>query len=205
VAHLKVLNYCFVFVFAAKPNNTKTNMSSTTTTTPLHDLLGPTLQDRDGHEVQTSTLAPLVGIYFGAGWCGPCRLALPKLVRAVDTVHAGGHALDIVYLSNDNNAAEFADYFSNMPWLAVPFADMERVARLTERFELKNIPSLVLVDQQGQIQTVHGLHALLHAPEQYPWHGYAPPASDSLAPNAWQFAAIVCLLAWWAVSGAAIL
>ncbi len=171
----------------------------------MQSLFGASLVDRDGHEVQTSTLAPLVGIYFGAGWCAPCRQTLPKLIQAVDKIHGLGHRLDLVYVSNDNNAAEFADYFSNMPWLAVPFTDAERVVKLTERFELRNIPSLVLIDQQGQVQTAFGLHALLHAPEQYPWRTYTPPSSDSLAPNAWQFAAIIGLLAWWVLSGAAIL
>jgi thiol-disulfide isomerase/thioredoxin len=182
----------------------------------MDEALGAEVEDASGAAVPVSALAPVVGLYFGASWCTPCRQALPALLSAAAAARAAGHGLDIVYVSNDKDQEEFDEYRGHMPdWYAVPFSDAERLAALAHRYELQAIPALVLLDRDGVVLTQHGRQALTEAPSAYPWRGYAPAGAASaaaaaaepgaLAPNNWQVAAIVALLAWWALSGAALL
>jgi len=49
----------------------------------------------------------------------------------------------------------FNDYFSKMPWKSLPF-DNEKSEKLSEFFSVQGIPSLVLVDNEGNLLTSKG-------------------------------------------------
>ncbi|KAL8111845.1 hypothetical protein AgCh_019522 [Apium graveolens] len=65
-----------------------------------------------------------VGLYFSASWCGPCRCFTLELVEVCNDVSAKG-GLEIVSVSADETVESFNEYFSKMPWLAVPFSDSD--------------------------------------------------------------------------------
>ncbi|MGB1597234.1 MAG: thioredoxin-like domain-containing protein, partial [Promethearchaeia archaeon] len=68
------------------------------------------------------TSSKVLGLYFSAHWCPPCRGFTPKLAESYRKIKsAHGTAFEIVYVSSDRNEQDFAQYFAGMPWLAVPY------------------------------------------------------------------------------------
>lgn len=65
----------------------------------------------------------LVGLYFSAHWCGPCRQFTPMLIEVYEHLKEEfpTHGLEMVFVSSDRDEAGFRQYYASMPWLAVPF------------------------------------------------------------------------------------
>jgi predicted nucleic acid-binding protein len=59
------------------------------------------------------------------------------------------HGLEIVFVSSDRNPAEFEQYFSTMPWLAIPGFHNQLLSAM---YQVQGIPSLVILDAvSGQV------------------------------------------------------
>ena len=97
-------------------------------------------------EVHTSALRGVVGVYFSAHWCGPCRNFTPQLRKVYERVRSKGRAFEVVFASSDRDEASFQEYFATMPWHALPFSDRGRQHYLSTLFQVRGIPSLVLLD-----------------------------------------------------------
>ena len=67
------------------------------------------LTDRDGNPVSLAALAekPLVALYFGAGWCPPCRQFSPHLSSVAFTNSA---SLAVVFVSVDRSEQEMLTF-----------------------------------------------------------------------------------------------
>lgn len=65
----------------------------------------------------------VLGLYFSAHWCGPCRGFTPSLAKWYTELTSGKlqGKLNIVFVSSDRDEPSFDDYFKDMPWLALPF------------------------------------------------------------------------------------
>ena len=78
------------------------------------------------------TVTDLVGknilLYFSAHWCPPCRAFLPKLVDAYHKIKAKDDAFEVIFISSDRDQASFDEFFSGMPWLALPFGDPRKAS-----------------------------------------------------------------------------
>jgi len=114
----------------------------------IDSLLGSKFLATDGKtEVGLEVLgdADLVGIYFSAHWCGPCRGFTPKLVTFAEMLKEEGVNFPILFASSDRDAKGFDEYFATMPWLAFPFGDA-RIKELNKKYEVSGIPWLVVVD-----------------------------------------------------------
>uniref|UniRef100_A0A672LPQ2 Nucleoredoxin n=1 Tax=Sinocyclocheilus grahami TaxID=75366 RepID=A0A672LPQ2_SINGR len=87
-----------------------------------------------------------VGVYFSAHW-------VSKLYRHV-------------------KKESFTQYFSEMPWLAVPYTDEARRSRLNRLYGIQGIPTLILLDTEGHMITRQGRVEILNDPdcELFPWH-----------------------------------
>lgn len=94
--------------------------------------------------------APLIGLYFSAHWCGPCRAFTPKLVTFVEMLSEEGIELPIVFGSSDRDEAAFQEYFSSMPWHAFPHGDA-RIEALKAKYQVSGIPWLVVLDAEGNL------------------------------------------------------
>ena len=111
----------------------------------------PTLKDTP----QVLHNSRLVAIYFSAHWCGPCRSFTPTLVELYSVLKDAypSHGLEIVFVSSDRDTNSFNNYFTSMPWLAVPFhagTTIQQQIKMT--FGVNGIPSLVVLDaMSGQI------------------------------------------------------
>jgi thiol-disulfide isomerase/thioredoxin len=97
---------------------------------PLDATIGTSFLNTYGKtSVDLQTFAgdsPLVGIYFSAHWCGPCRNFTPKLVTFLAMLEEEGVRLPVVFGSSDKDEASFQSYFSSMTgdqWHAFPLGD----------------------------------------------------------------------------------
>jgi thiol-disulfide isomerase/thioredoxin len=98
----------------------------------------------------------IVGIYFAARWCAACRGFTAILKRMYQELQDDGKPFEIIYVSSDQTTAQFNLYHGEMPWLAVPYAD--RISRdgLAKLYNKKNVPYLVLLDEEGNTITTQG-------------------------------------------------
>ena len=106
----------------------------------------------DGSKVDASILSgKLIGLYFSAHWCPPCRNFTPKLVEFYRMLKGLGKPFEIVFVSADNDESSFQQYFSEMGWLAVPYDDPRR-EELPAEHGVRGIPSLkILSPKTGKV------------------------------------------------------
>lgn len=121
--------------------------------TSYYDIIGNELIDNKNknYDLKELTKKKYFGLYFSAKWCGPCRKFTPKLIEFYDKVEN----FEVIFISLDSDETEFNDYFSKMPWKSLPF-DNEKSEKLSEFFNVQGIPSLVLVDYDGNLLTSKG-------------------------------------------------
>lgn len=114
----------------------------------------------------------VIGVYFSAHWCPPCRSFTPELVSAYKKLKSAGKDVEIIFASSDRDSASFAEYYGSMPWLAIPQGD-KRKEMLSKLFEVEGIPTLVFIDgETGETITTNGRAAVGGDPEgaEFPWH-----------------------------------
>ncbi|KAI9344263.1 thioredoxin-like-domain-containing protein [Obelidium mucronatum] len=121
------------------------------------ELLGSTLHSKGNAEVATTTLGTngkeYIALYFTASWCPPCRAFTPVLIDYYLQPHIQ-EKLDVVVVSSDREESAHDEYFAKMPWLSLPYVDRDRKKVLAETFEVKGIPTFVLISAAtGQVIT----------------------------------------------------
>ena len=105
--------------------------------------------DKEGNVVSGDSFAgKVVGLYFSAHWCPPCREFTPKLAKKYNAFITNGDAFEIVFVSMDRGAAE---YFAEMPWKRLDVDDHVGKNILVRAFEISGIPTFVLADDSGII------------------------------------------------------
>jgi len=137
------------------------------------DLLGPKLLTKSGEQSTKEALAgaKAVALYFSAHWCGPCRGFTPALAEAY-TADLKAKGLEVVFISSDRDEGSFASYYGSMPWLSLPFAERTAKAKLSKKFKVQGIPSLVILDAEtGETITRDGREAIMTDPKgaNFPW------------------------------------
>lgn len=64
-------------------------------------------------------------------------------------------------MSSDNSEAEFSSYFGEHKWnYAVPFGDKDSRRKLGQKFKVKGIPTLVILDKEGAVVTTEGVREI---------------------------------------------
>ena len=110
-----------------------------------------------GEEVAVSSLkGKMVGIYFSASWCPPCRAFTPQLVKFYNQV-AKKNGLVIVFASWDKSETDMMEYMKkdSMPFPAVPFGSPVR-NELKSKLKITAIPTLVIFGKDGNLITSQG-------------------------------------------------
>jgi nucleoredoxin len=135
----------------------------------LSKLLGTKLQNKTG-EVDTESITSneVIGLYFSAHWCPPCRMFTPNLAKTYDQMKGEGKKIEIVFVSSDKTQEAFDEYYGEMPWMALPYAERKLKAKLSTKFGVQGIPTLVLLDSKANLLTKDGRSAIA-SPEDYPW------------------------------------
>lgn len=80
--------------------------------------------------------------------------------------------LEVIFVSSDRDAASFREYYSTMPWLAIPHDD-PRTGKLSSLFGVDGIPSFVLINAStGNIVNGNARGNVISDPKgtKFPWH-----------------------------------
>ncbi|EKX40274.1 hypothetical protein GUITHDRAFT_88850 [Guillardia theta CCMP2712] len=131
--------------------------------TDFKTLFGKTLYKDGVGEVGTeSSLKDVqhIGVFFGAAWSGSCKQFMQPLVQVYKKLtEEKKKSFQIVYVPATvpgrpaEDEASFKELMSMMPWLAVPYHRKATHKKLTRRFQVRQIPMLVLLDTEGK--TIH--------------------------------------------------
>lgn len=93
----------------------------------------------------------VVYVDFWASWCGPCRASFPVLDKLYGQHKDKGF---VVLGINQDDRAEDAQVFLDRIPVGFPLlVDPEH--RLAEDFEVKGMPSAILIDRKGIVRHVH--------------------------------------------------
>eukprot|EP01035_Chromulina_nebulosa_P018468 gene18468-24178_t len=117
----------------------------------LNDLLPKTLLSKSGIVNTSDALAgKIVGIYFSAHWCGPCRSFTPQLSQLYLQAKSLNKSFEIIFCSGDHDEKDFKSYYNqSMPWLAIDFNDDKR-EELMSKFQVTGIPKLSILATSGK-------------------------------------------------------
>jgi len=133
---------------------------------------GSVVVDKKGETVPITKLqsADVVGLYFSAHWCGPCRGFTPQLAKLYNECKEKGKNFEIVFVSSDRNEEAFKEYFEEMPWCALSFKERTLKNNLSELYEVQGIPTLVLLTGKGELITKDGRAAIGEGVDAFPWN-----------------------------------
>lgn len=106
-------------------------------------------------EVSPFKTNKVVCLYFTASWCPPCQGFCPLLVDFYNDINATEKQLEIILVSRDQVKEDFEEYFTQMPWLAIPWND-DRIVNLAEKYNIKGIPILMVLKKNGEVATKTG-------------------------------------------------
>jgi thiol-disulfide isomerase/thioredoxin len=125
----------------------------------LSDLFGDVLLNADGDSIDTDTISnkSVIAIYFEGYWCSSCAAFTPQLMSTYEELTQDGKSFEVVLVSFDVNRAELLGHMQDtgMLWLAV-LPDGGRVGALAQRYAVQFIPTLVVIDSEGNTITMSG-------------------------------------------------
>ena len=133
----------------------ETSLKSLDTGSTSNPLFPAEILDHKGNIVSSDKSAgKIVGIYFSAQWCPPCRSFTPQLVEFRDN---NSEHFEVVFVSSDRSSADMLKYMEkyNMKWYAIPHGSDE-AKKLGKDYDVPGIPFLVIVDSSGKTITKSG-------------------------------------------------
>jgi len=148
-------------------NNSKKTSSSLIQADSFIDILGNELYSLNmtSYPVQMNSMLTnevlsekkVVGLYFSADWCKPCREFTPQLVKFYQKVNSylkHNNTFVIIWISQSKNIESYIYYYASMDsFYALPFKQASGVIgkKLLKKYKIQGIPSLVLLDKDGLV------------------------------------------------------
>lgn len=107
----------------------------------------------------------VVGVYFSAHWCPPCRQFTPMLKDFYEALQELDCEFEIVFVSSDRSPADMASYMTEAhgEWLAVPHGS-PAAQQLSGHFQVSGIPMLVFLRADGSLATREGRGLVMSKP-----------------------------------------
>ena len=147
----------------------------------LLDIIPQDLQSKEGKHNFDPCSVPLIGVYFSAHWCGPCKAFTPMLSSFYEAANKEKKQIEIVFVSLDKDQGQFNSYFSTMPWLSVPFENSESRELLQDTYGIQGIPTFLVFDKTGKCIDQKGRMTVAN---RYPKNGYDPQRAQTVI-NIW--------------------
>ncbi|MFH4979098.1 hypothetical protein AB6A40_005807 [Gnathostoma spinigerum] len=97
----------------------------------------------------------IVGLYFSAHWCPPCRQFTPVLKDFYEELE--GQGFEIVFVSFDRAESDLKAYLSEAhgDWYYLPFGS-EQISSLASKYGVSGIPALIIIKPDGTVITSNG-------------------------------------------------
>jgi len=97
----------------------------------------------------------------------------PNLKEAYTALREAGKKFQLIFISSDKDEGAFNNYYSTMPWLALPYPDRAMQIRLALQYKLNGFRSAVVVvdPKTGETLNKYGREAIMTDPdgEDFPW------------------------------------
>ena len=133
----------------------------------LAKLIQGPLKDASGKEVPLKSLeGKIVGLYFSASWCPPCRAFSPVLMRMRE---AQKDKFEVILVGADRSEGDHRSYMKKHG-MAVgiepgsPANDM-----LSQKFGVRSIPTLVIIGPNGKVLDRNGRESVASKGEMAIW------------------------------------
>jgi nucleoredoxin len=129
-------------------------------------------------------LTPVVAVHAG----GPCRKFTPDLVNFYKKINKRRkNDFEIVWVSRCRAVDAHWEFFAHMGWMSIPPEEAmgKRGPSLSDRFKVKGIPTLVLLDSEGHVITRDGRNKIPQdtAGIGFPWRNPIATLYLSLVPK----------------------
>ncbi len=143
----------------------------------VEELLGKEIHNNMNEIVpinQALSNVKLIGLFFCSVWASPCKLISNELIDLYNETNQGVKNLEIIqitlekdHLPGDCNKDEnerirkegeniFKSKIQDFPWLFYQFNN-ENCRSLKEKFNVKNVPQLIILDEYCNIITKDGI------------------------------------------------
>ena len=81
--------------------------------------------------------------------------------------------MKVIFISSDSDERSFNDYYREMPWLALAYKDRRKAEELLQKFNVTEIPKLVLIDgDSGKVICENAKEQMLYFDpdgNNFPW------------------------------------
>jgi hypothetical protein len=92
----------------------------------------------------------MVMVLFTARKYPPHLEFLSSLIELYEFVNQSRKVLEIVGVMLDESKNEFYQSALGVPWLTIPFDSHRRIKRITDFYQITEVPALILIDHSGE-------------------------------------------------------
>lgn len=117
---------------------------------------GVVVENKGGNVVDLSQFE-LVGYYFSASWCPPCRGFTPILDAAYKQMLSNNCQIELVLVSSDQDPTAAAEYYKKMSFCMLDFNNTQKKSFLSQKYKVSGIPCLVIVHKSGKVASMTGV------------------------------------------------
>lgn len=98
----------------------------------------------------------VVGLYFSAHWCPPCRQFTPFLGAVYEDMIEEHPEFELVFVSSDQSTAQYEEYYEEIPFKAIPFDNRAVKDALSRKYGVTGIPMLIFLNEKGEVISTDG-------------------------------------------------
>ncbi|XP_065569025.1 nucleoredoxin-like protein 2 [Artemia franciscana] len=126
----------------------------------MNVLAGKMLMQKSGNLVsaeQALANKQVIGYYFSAHWCPPCKQFTPVLADFYQELKDNDAPFEIIFVSSDRSEQEMKSYMQELhgDWYAIPLGDPV-ASTLKKTFSVTGIPAFIIVKRDGTVITTNG-------------------------------------------------
>ena len=123
----------------------------------MDTFLPPTLHNNSGTEVtlEQLTKTPIIGLYFSASWCPPCRSFTTLLIPFYEKVNEDKKNFEVILFPYDKDEEAAKAYFGKMPWLSVQMGH-PIIQKAADHFKVQGIPAFFILKNDGTLLSSEG-------------------------------------------------